>query len=273
MSQTFGDLNAVHFAQSGFSPYWRPILSIGTAQSWNFCRSTVRLHVDGTEEARPPAQWRHTLNYNPVGNDILLPGMSISVVLPKLKQSATDKILPRGTEYIFLCYYERHGVCDGSVLALPLESLLTGAGSFALQRTRDFRVVGEPTFPLRKARDWNMMLRSAKIWQQADQKQLDEEIHSMLNDKNYVPKVLFETPRSLKEAAGATTSTTEGPWLPEVAEATSEKTDSSQNVLPNTVLVATPAPPAVPVAPDSEPETTTPPELSSLDQIEAQIIT
>ncbi|MHC4950810.1 MAG: reverse transcriptase domain-containing protein, partial [Planctomycetota bacterium] len=116
-----------------------------------------------------------------------------------------------------------------------------------------------------------MMLRSAKIWQQADQKQLDEEIHSMLNDKNYVPKVLFETPRSLKEATGATTSTTEGPWLPEVAEAVSEKTDSSQNVLPNTVLVAPPAAPAVPVAPDSELETTTPPELSSLDQIEAQI--
>jgi hypothetical protein len=77
--------------------------------------------------------------------------------------------------------------------------LLTGAGSFSLQRTKDFRVIGEPSFPLRKARDWNLMLRSAKLWQQADQKQLDDEIHSLLNDKQYVPKVLFETPRSLKD--------------------------------------------------------------------------
>ena len=169
----------------------------------------MRHHVDGTEEARPPAQWRHTLNYNPVRDDILLPGMAISVVLPKLKQSATDKIFPRGTEFVFMCYYERHGVCDGSILALPLESLLTGAGSFALQRTRDFRVVGEPTFPLRKVRDWNLMLKSAKLWQQADQKTLDDEIHALLNDKQYVPKVIFETPRNLKEASGAST---DGPW-------------------------------------------------------------
>ena len=109
-----------------------------------------------------------------------------------------------------MCYYERHGVCDGSVLVLPLESLLTGAGSFTLQRTRDYRVLGEPTFPLRKVRDWNMMLRSAKLWQQADQKTLDDEIHSLLNDKQYVPKVLFETPRSLKEAAG---EKVDGPWM------------------------------------------------------------
>ena len=96
-----------------------------------------------------------------------------------------------------------------------MESLLTGAGSFALQRTRDFRVVGEPCFPLRKARDWNLMLRSAKLWQQADQKQLDDEIYSLLNDKQYVPKVVFETPRGLKEASGTTTT---GTWLPEVSE-------------------------------------------------------
>ena len=224
MSQTFGDLSAIHFAQSGFSPFWRPILSIATAQAWNFCRSTVRLDVDGNEEARPPAQWRHTLNYNPVRDDILLPGMAINVVMPKLKQSATDKILPRGTEFVFLCYYERHGVCDGSVLALPLESLLTGAGSFALQRTRDYRVVGEPCFPLRKARDWNLMLRSAKLWKQADQKQLDEEIQALLNDKPYVPKVVFETPRSLKEESGSSTT---GAWQPEVDEHTGLETVSA----------------------------------------------
>ena len=85
------------------------------------------------------------------------------------------------------------------------------------------------------------MLRSAKLWQQADQKHLDDEIHALLNDKQYVPKVVFETPRGLKEASGSTTTTTDGPWLPEVAEHVDEKNGPAQSVQPNVDIVAPPA--------------------------------
>lgn len=52
---------------------------------------------------------------------------------------------------------------DGSILAISLAALLVGVGSIALQRTRDLRVIGEPNFPLRTTRDWNMTLRSAML--------------------------------------------------------------------------------------------------------------
>ena len=107
---------------------------------------------------------------------MLLPGQSISIVLPKLKQKASDKIHGRSEEHVFLAYFERHGVCDGSILTVPLKALLTGQGSFALQRSRDFRTIGEPTFPLARAREWNEVVRSAKLWTNATQEQLDNEI-------------------------------------------------------------------------------------------------
>ena len=46
-------------------------------------------------------QWRHTLSYTPIGNDILLPGMTVSIVQPKDKEEASGKIHSRGQEYVF----------------------------------------------------------------------------------------------------------------------------------------------------------------------------
>ena len=63
-----------------------------------------------------------------------------------------------------MAYYERHGICDGSVLTIPLRSLLSGDGPVALQRSRDFRVVGDVSFPLARTREWQQIIRSAKLW-------------------------------------------------------------------------------------------------------------
>ena len=173
MRQTFADLMAVHYAQSGFTPYWRPVLAIGAAQSWNACGSTVRRDVDGIEPARPPwCQRRHTLNYQPFGSDILLPGMCVNIVLPQLKQKAGDKIFARGQEHIFICYYEQHGVFDGSVLTVPLAALLSGTESFALQRSQYYRTIGESSFPLARMREWHAIIRSPKLWTTASQQEL-----------------------------------------------------------------------------------------------------
>ena len=119
--------------------------------------------VDGIEEARPPMQWRHTRQYDPFGKCFLLPGQCINVVLPRVKQRASDKLHGRSEEHIFMCYYERHGRCDGSVLTVPLRSLMTGTTSFALQRTRDWRASGEVSFPLARLREWQAISQTLEF--------------------------------------------------------------------------------------------------------------
>ena len=168
-------------------------------------------------------QWRHTRQYDPFGKCFLLPGQCVNVVLPRVKQRASDKLHGRSEEHIFMCYYERHGRCDGSVLTVPLRSLMTGTTSFALQRTRDWRASGEVSFPLARLREWQAITRSAKLWNSATQAELDAEVHALVNAKTYQPKIVFETPASIALAAGSDAS---GPWQAEVVELDSASSQS-----------------------------------------------
>ena len=52
--QTFEDLNTVNFMRSGFSPSFRPILSIGTVQLFNLFRQVERTDVDGVKRIQAP---------------------------------------------------------------------------------------------------------------------------------------------------------------------------------------------------------------------------
>ena len=96
-----------------------------------------------------------------------------------------------------------------SILTLPLAPMLTGSGSFALQRTRVYRVIVELVFPLVRAREWSLMLRSADVWTSATQEELDDETQSLLGGGAYQP------PASMKVAAA---SETDGVWQPEIAD-------------------------------------------------------
>ena len=169
--------------------------------------------MDGVESARTPIHWRHSLQYNPVDQaSALLCGQLVTVVPPKLSIRAEDKSNPRGEERIFLCYYERHGIMDGSILTISLKSALTG-GSMYMNRTRDFRSPAAITFPLRQAREWQSWLISAKLWTRASSQQLRDEVDAMVQQgKNYRPKIEFETPKSIQEAADKNNI-----WQPEIS--------------------------------------------------------
>jgi hypothetical protein len=116
-----------------------------------------------------------------------------------------------------------------------------------------------------------MMIRSAKLWKDADQKQLDDEVHALLNDEKYVPKVLFETPRGLKEAAASLDG---GVWQPEIQQ-TAEKTEDNiptKDVEPNVAVTASPTPSDSEPAPEqAQGSDDVAPGLDSLAQVEAQI--
>ena len=174
--------------------------------------------MDGVESARSPMHWRHSLTYNPVDQPTaLLCGQLVTVVPPKLYISAGDKSEPRGEERVFLCYFEKHGYMDGSILTISLKAALTG-GQLYMHRTRDFRTPSSISFPLRQARDWQLCLKSAKLWTQASSQQLRDEIDKMIEQgKSYKPAIIFETLRSIREAAAATTT-----WEPAISESLEE---------------------------------------------------
>ena len=129
------------------------------------------------------------------------------------RRMAEDKSKPRGEERIFLCYFERHGIMDGSILTISPKAALTG-GQLYMHRSRDFRAPEALSFPLRQARDWQSWLASAKIWTQASSQQLRDEIDNMIqHGKDYKPQIVFEIPRSIQEAASKTAV-----WEPAVSE-------------------------------------------------------
>ena len=106
---------------------------------------------------------------------------------------------------------------DGFILTISLKSALTG-GSMYMNRTRDFRSPAAITFPLRQARDWQAWLISAKLWTRASSQQLRDEVDAMVQQgKNYRPKIEFETPKSIQEAADKNNI-----WQPEISEVSEE---------------------------------------------------
>ena len=70
----------------------------------------------------------------------------MTVVPPKLQTEALGKPEVRGEQRIFLCYFEKHGIMDGSILPISLRSVLTG-GKIFLHRSRDYRAPAELPFP------------------------------------------------------------------------------------------------------------------------------
>ena len=74
-----------------------------------------------------------------------------------------------------MCYNERHGVIDDTILTISLMATLQGGKIFP-HRTRDYRVPQELSFPLRQAREWQGFLRSAKLWTKATPAELRNEV-------------------------------------------------------------------------------------------------
>ena len=102
-----------------------------------------------------------------------------------------------------MCYYERHGVMDGTILTISFMAALQG-GKVFLHRPRDFRVPQELSFPLRQAREWQGFLRSAKLWTKATPAELQNEVDLMISERGaYKPKIVFENPRRLEEASSS----------------------------------------------------------------------
>ena len=95
--------------------------------------------------------------------------------------------------------------------------MLAGSASFSLQRTKDFRVVGEVSFLIARTREWNQIVRSSKLWNNASQAELDKEIESLLSGGSYEPKIIFETPAKIKEAAESLGES--GQWQADIADA------------------------------------------------------
>ena len=151
---TFEDLQRLMFAQSGCPPFWRPVIAISAAQQWAIHRQTVRSDIDAQEICRTPMHWRHSNSYRPVEQATAsLCGQPVTVVPPRLETAAIAKPDARGEKRVFMCYYERHGVMDGTILTISLMAALQG-GKIFLHRTRDYRVPQELLFPLRQAREW-----------------------------------------------------------------------------------------------------------------------
>ena len=135
----------------------------------------------------------------------------MNVVPTKQDPTAATKTEQRGEDRVFLCYFERHGIMDGSILTISLKSALTG-GKLFTHRSRDFKQPPTMTFPLRLARDWQSWLTSAKLWTTATSAELRNEIDTMIDQgKLYVPKIRFETPQSLQSKQE------QGRWEPHVS--------------------------------------------------------
>ena len=63
--------------------------------------------------------WRHSNSYRPVDQaTALLCGQLVTVVPPRLEVAAKTKPEARGEQRVFMCYYEQHGVMDGSILTI-----------------------------------------------------------------------------------------------------------------------------------------------------------
>ena len=117
------------------------------------------------------------------------------MVPPRLETAALAKPNVRGEKRIFMCYYERHGVMDGTILIISLMAAFQG-GRIFLHRSRDYRVPQELSFPLRQEREWQGFLRSAKLRTKATPAELrDEEDLMICEQGGYRPKIVFENPK------------------------------------------------------------------------------
>ena len=55
----------------------------------------------------------------------------VTVVPPKLTTTEGEKSEPGGEERVFLCYFEKHGIMDGSILTISLKAALIGGQNFS----------------------------------------------------------------------------------------------------------------------------------------------
>ena len=108
---TYSDLLRIHMIRSGFSPAFRPLVSIAVAQLQNLLRTKKRLDVDGNDVFRSPYQIRHGDKSVEVALDKCpMPGQLLTYVPLKTHQVAQDRIEARGVDYVFCCFDESHGI-------------------------------------------------------------------------------------------------------------------------------------------------------------------
>jgi hypothetical protein len=113
-------------------------------------------------------------------------------------------------------FFEVHGVIDNSAMLIPLEPLLTGSGSVRPLRTKDFRVISDRKFPLARLREWNTMLRSARLVRQCSNVEYQQEIDNLTDLSNdYRPKIVFEQPLGVSHKMGHVKT---GLWMPDVID-------------------------------------------------------
>ena len=81
-------------------------------------------------------------------------------------------------------------------MLVPLEALLAGGTSVRPVRSKDWQIPnGERNFPLARLREWDLMLRSAKLVVECSQEDSCQEVQALSDTKTpYEPKIVFEQP-------------------------------------------------------------------------------
>ena len=131
------------------------MLAIVVCQLWNLFRLIKRTDVEGSSFFSSPYELRHGAKSCPIElGSCPMPGQSVSYVPAPVQTQASMKVGPRGVDAIFIGFSESHGVIDNSAMLIPLEPLLTGIGSIALLRTRDYKITSpEASSPLARLRE------------------------------------------------------------------------------------------------------------------------
>ena len=155
-----------------------------------------RLDADSHEIFRSPYQLRQGDNAVPTDlNKCPMPGQLVTCVTAPVHTKASHRIGPRGVDAISVGFWEAHGRIDNGAMLIPLETLLMGVGSITPIRTRDFKMLSERTLPMARLREWNLMLRGARLVANCSSDEFQHEIDNLTDtSKPYVPKILFEKP-------------------------------------------------------------------------------
>ena len=82
---------------------------------------------------------------------------------------------------------------ENPAMIVPLEALLLGNSSVRPLGTKDFRVSGERRLPLARMREWNVILKSAKLMSDCSIAEFQREIDNLTDTTSeYFPKIILE---------------------------------------------------------------------------------
>ena len=125
-------------------------------------------------------------------------GQLVAYVPAPVHIKASQRIGPRGVDAIVVGFWETHGKIGNSAMLIPSEALLTGVGSISPMRTRDFKLPSERTFPMARLREWNLMLKGARLVADCSDEEFKPEIDNLTDASTpHVPTVIWLSLKSL----------------------------------------------------------------------------